>query len=354
MSSLVSLPSALSSSARRGIRSVRCGVLLLISVSLVPGLGAIAAPAGTERLIEGVAAQVGNQIILVSEVFEMSAPIEERMRAAGAPESEVAMVRREALERLIEGQLLSSVVERLELSADREEIDSAIAAIAQENGLSLDQLLQSIQSHGLAIDEYREKIRGEIERSNVVNAMVRSRVQISDEEVRAFYDERFGSQREGGEELQIRHILVLADGPQKRSPAEACRLAREAREQVTAGETGFSEIAARVSDMNPEQGGDLGWMHAGDLAGWMSDAIRTLQPGEISPVIEMPFGCNVLQLVDRREFEPIAFSQAESQIRNAIFQQKTEIEYTKWLDVLRAQTYIERKGAFASTGGLGG
>jgi peptidyl-prolyl cis-trans isomerase SurA len=325
------------------------GALLLCAVAL------LSAPAQAERMIEAVAAQVGNEIILASEVFELSRPIEERMRAAGAPPQEISMVRSQALDRLIEGQLLSSVVERLELGADREEVDNAINAIAQENGLSLSQLLASIESHGLTIDEYRDKIRGEIERSKVVNAMVRSRVQISEEEVRALYDEKLGSQRGGGEEVYIRHILVLTDGPVSRSMKEACAIASDAREAIVTDQVGFVEVAQRVSDMNPQRGGELGWMHREDLAGWMSETVSAMQPGDISPVVEMTFGCNLLELVDRRSFQPITFEEAESQLRNMIFQEKTEVEYAKWLDVLREQTYIERKGIFATGGGgLGG
>ena len=78
----------------------------------------------------------------------------------------------------------------------------------------------------------------------------------------------------------------------------------------------------------------------------MGDRVDSLKPGELSGVIEMPFGCNLLQLVDRREFAPITFEQAAPQLRNYLFQSKTEEEYTKWLDVLRDQTYIDRKGAF--------
>ena len=305
------------------------------------------------RMIEGIAAQVGNEIILSSEVYELSAPIEERMREAGLPSSEIARVRSEALDRLIEGHLLSSVVDRLELGADREEVDNAINGIAEENRISLEQLLASIESHGLSIEEYREKIRKEIERSKVVNAMVRSRVQISDEEVMALYEEEFGDQRSGGEEVHVRHILLMSGGERDRSMADACEIARNARVEIETGTTTFPAIAQNISDMIPERGGDLGWMHRRDLAAWMADTVNGMQPGEISPVVEMPFGCNLLELVDRREFRPVDFEQAKPQLQNMIFQQKTEIEYGNWLDVLRTQTYIERKGAFAA-GGLGG
>jgi peptidyl-prolyl cis-trans isomerase SurA len=125
-------------------------------------------------------------------------------------------------------------------------------------------------------------------------------------------------------------------------------VARNARAEIVSGAAEFTSIAQRVSDMNPERGGDLGWIHRKDLAGWMSDIVDDMQPGQLSQVISMPFGCNLLELVDRREFQRVSYEQAESQLRNYLFQQKTEVEYTEWLDVLRKQTYIERKGAFGS------
>jgi peptidyl-prolyl cis-trans isomerase SurA len=317
--------------------------LLCVTVAAITGL---VSTASAERRVEGIAAQVGNQVVLISEVMELAGPVEERMRKAGAPAAEIVLVRKDALERLIETQLLSSVVERLELGADRDEVDAAIAAIAEDNGLTVERLLSSVSSHGLGIDEYRAKIRGEIERSKVVNTMVRSRVQVTEEEVRALYEEQFGNQPAGGEEVYLRHILVMGDGPKASSNAAACAIVRDARAQIESGEIAFTAIAQDISDMNPEQGGELGWIHAADLAEWMSSTVQKLQPGELSPVVEMPFGCNLLQLVDRREFKRIDYEEAETQLQNMVYQQKTEIEYVKWLEVLRGQTYVERKAGF--------
>ena len=308
-------------------------------------LSAASAPAA-EQLAEGIAAQVGSGVVLVSEVMELAAPIEERLRRAGAPAQEIARVRKEALERLIEGRLLSSVVERLELGAASEEVDAAIQAIADDNGLTMEQLLASVTSHGLSVDEYREKIRGEIERSKVVNAMVRSRVQIEEEEVQSLYDQEFGDQHAGGEEVYLRHLVVLSDGPRAKDAATACSVVAEARQRIAAQQIEFGDAARRVSDMNPQQGGELGWMHRTELAGWMADPVAKLSPGELSPVIEMPFGCNLLQLVDRREFRPVSYDDAQARLRNVLFQRKTEEEYTRWLDELRGHTFVERKAAF--------
>lgn len=328
-----------SPSAARGFRPFWGSVLLAGMLISAPSLAA-------EKLVEGIAAQVGNEIVLASEVLEMSAPIEERMRNAGVPQVEIMKMRRDALERLIEGKLLTSVVERLELGADREEVDGAISAIAEDNGLTIEQLLNSVTSHGLTLDEYRQKIKGEIERSKVVNTMVRSRVQIDVSEVEALYNERFGAQPDGGEEIYLRHIIVSPEGRSASTKSAACDLVSDARQNIVTGSADFSDAAQRISDLNPERGGDLGWIHRKDLASWMADRVDAMQPGELSDVIDMPFGCNLLQLVERREFEKVTFEKAAPQLQNYLFQQKTEEEYTKWLDVLRAQTFIDRKGSF--------
>ena len=329
-------------------------LLLLSSLTRSRALGAItglalvlAPPAvAEEQLVEGIAAQVGNEIVLASEVIEISRSVEERMRAAGVPPAEILKMRRDALERLIDNKLLASVVERLELTADREEIDGAIEAIAGENGLSLEQLLSSVTSHGLSVEEYRAKIKGEIERGKVVNAMVRSRVSLEEEEVRALFDQRFGDQPSGGEEVYVRHIVVMPDGRAARSADEACSLVGNARARIERGEIDFATAAREISDTNVERGGDLGWLHTKDLAGWMGGPLSSLQPGQLSEPISMPFGCNLLHLVDRRTFTPITYEQAAPQLQQFLIGQKTEEQYIEWMEVLRSQTYIDRKGAF--------
>ena len=308
-------------------------------------LGSTTTPAA-EQLVEGIAAQVGDEIVLASEVMEIAASVEQRMRAAGAPASEILKMRRDALERLIENKLLASVVERLELSADREEVDGAVQAIAAENGLTMEQLLTSVTSHGLTVDEYRAKIKGEIERGKVVNAMVRSRVSIDEAEIEALFQDRFGDQPEGGKEVYVRHIVVMPEGRMAKTAEEACALVGDARAQIEAGQIDFAQAAQRISDTNGDRGGDLGWLHQKDLAGWMSQRLDAMQPGQLSEVIPMSFGCNLLHLVDRRVFTPITFEQAAPQLQQYLFNQKTEEQYVEWLEILRQQTYIDRKGAF--------
>src|SRR5262245_22698035 len=173
--------------------------------------------------------------------------METKMREAGAPESEVAALRQDALERLIERALIRQVVRRAELEATDPEVDTAIATIARENGLTQEQLIATVEAEGLPYDIYRERIRAEIEQSKVLNGMVASKVRIDEAEVRAAYHEAFEDQPKGGEELRLRHLLIPFSGNTPDARKAACATADRARARLAKGEP-FELVSSQVAE----------------------------------------------------------------------------------------------------------
>jgi peptidyl-prolyl cis-trans isomerase SurA len=327
----------------------RWATIFAIGVGSLGLAGTSLTVSATEKVLEGIAAQVGPDIVLISEVDQMANPLEERMTAAGMGRSDILMMRADALERLIDAKIINQVVRRTELGASDEEVDGAIASIARENGLSSKQLQQTVSSHGLGFEEYRLQIKHEIERSKILSTMVRSRVYVEPEEAEELYLERYGDQRDGGEQVHLNHILIAAGPGAMRNHQDACGELEGARKRIIGGQTTFKTAAQSLSDIKAETGGDLGWMHVSDLAAWMAPAVEPLQPGQVSTVVETNFGCNLLMVKERRGFAPVTFDQAKPELENEIYRRKTEEEYVRWLDKLRDQTYIERKGSFSET-----
>jgi peptidyl-prolyl cis-trans isomerase SurA len=306
--------------------------------------------AAEEVLIDGVAAQVGDQVVLASEIEEISRPVIERMRDAGIPESEFLQMRKDALERLIETKLIEGVVQQLELGATKSEIDNAISSIAQDTGLSLGQLAESVAGYGMSFEDYRLKIKAEIERNKVLSSMVRSKVEVTEDEIVALYNKNYSNQPAGGEEVHLRHIMVTFDLKSQMDHDTACRTVEAARDQILRGELSFQQAAREISDANPESGGELGWTHLEELAGWMAPELLAMNSANpISRVIDMPFGCNLLELVERRTFQPLTLAQARPRLEQQIYRVKTEEEYSRWVESLRARTYVERMGIYAAS-----
>jgi len=316
-------------------------------IALAIAIAASPANSAEQRTADGIAAQVGNEIVLVSEVMDRVAPMEARLREQNAPPIEIAKLRAAGLEKLIEARLIDQIVERGELYATDEEVTLTVESIATENGLTVEELYKSVQAQGLSLQEYRDEIKKGIEHQKVIRGAVASKITVDEAEVRSLYAERFSDQPTSGEIVHLRQILLTFGAVAPEDKASVCKAVHQAKRRINAGEA-FEKIAAEISEVAPAEGGDIGWLHTDSVASWMTALIDPISDGETSDVVELPFGCSLLKLVERRQFEPVSFDDAETELSVEIYQRHLEREFRKWMEKLREQTYIERKGAYAS------
>jgi peptidyl-prolyl cis-trans isomerase D len=141
---------------------------------------------------------------------------------------------------------------------------------------------------------------------------------ISDEELRRLFDEE-----QPDAEVHARHILfrMPADAtPEVRDSVttRAQRVLQEAR-----GGADFTQLAAQYSEEPgaAERGGDLGYFGPNQMVQPFEEAAFRLNAGEISDLVETPFGIHIIKVEDKRlpEFEPMkdAFRQQTIQSRYA-------------------------------------
>ncbi len=302
-----------------------------------------------EILVDGIAAQVGEGVVLFSEVIAMVSEGERQMRAAGVGEEQIAKLRAQGLERMIEDKLIRSEVARMELYASDDEIDETISMIASDNGLTPEQLADSVRTENLDFEDYREQIKEKIEYQRVIQVALMPKIEVEETAVRRLYDQRFKDQPDGGDQVHLRQILIPV-GAGKKADA-ACAEVSAAAARIAAGEK-FEVVASEVSVAAPSQGGDIGWLHVSSLAAWMAELVAKLEPGEVSPVNQQPFGCSLLKLVERRAFERVSYEAAKPQLYREIQQMMMESEFVVWMEELRERTYIQRFGYFADAAKL--
>jgi peptidyl-prolyl cis-trans isomerase SurA len=315
----------------------------------VPLLAALAAAAHGELLLDGIAAQVGSEVVLVSDVREAAAPTAARARAQGAREEDIRQLYVDVLEQMIERALIQQLVRRAEISASDAEVDEAIANIASENGISPERLRESVEAQGMPYALYRERIRTEIEQARVINDLVARKVHVDDRELERLYEEQIARYPKGGEEFFLRVIVVTAKGDAPDAGAAACSQVDSAKTRIAAGES-FEAVARELSEVEPESGGEQGWVHESQLAGWMRGPVEALPAGGVSDRVETGFGCGIVQVVERRAFVPLTFEQARAGLQRRLFDERMAVEYKKLVAQLREQTYIERKGIFGEAG----
>ena len=102
------------------------------------------------------------------------------------------------------------------------------------------------------------------------------------------------------EEIAASHILISYKGAERseaeRSKDEAQALADEVLLKARAEGADFAELARQYSDgPTKDKGGDLGTVKKGTMAPAFEDAAFALEVGEISGVVETPFGFHVIK-----------------------------------------------------------
>ena len=142
------------------------------------------------------------------------------------------------------------------------------------------------------------------------------------------------------QQTKARHILIRVN--EVVSEAEARRKLEGVRERITNG-VDFAEQARLYSqDGSAAKGGDLGWLNPGDTVPEFEQAMNALKLGEVSPVVQSPFGMHLIQVQERRE-KDVSADRQRAVARQAIRERKLDEAYQDWLRQLRDRTYVENR-----------
>jgi peptidyl-prolyl cis-trans isomerase SurA len=151
-------------------------------------------------------------------------------------------------------------------------------------------------------------------------------------------DKRGGDVQASVQQTHARHILVRVNEVQ--SEADARHKLEIVRERIING-IDFAEQARLYSqDGSAAKGGDLGWLNPGDTVPEFEQAMDALQPGELSPVIQSPFGMHLIQVQERRERD-VSAERQRAIARQALRERKLDDAYQDWLRQLRDRAYVE-------------
>jgi peptidyl-prolyl cis-trans isomerase SurA len=116
----------------------------------------------------------------------------------------------------------------------------------------------------------------------------------------------------------------------------------ELKAKVLSKAATFEELA-RQNSMEPgsaAKGGDLGWLEPGDAGPEFDQALSTLKPGEISDVIESPFGFHILRVVERKSEDQSAQKQ-RNEARQVLRERKMQEALEDWMRQVRDRAYVE-------------
>lgn len=128
-------------------------------------------------------------------------------------------------------------------------------------------------------------------------------VEVTEEEIAEYYEANRETRFTQPHEVRARNILIrVPRDADEETKAKARKKLEEVQAKLAAG-ADFAELAREYSEDpgSRENGGDLGFFPRGRMVGPFEDAAFSLKPGEISDIVESPFGLNLLKVEEIRE-----------------------------------------------------
>lgn len=265
------------------------------------GLGALwlACAAGTPALaqqaLDKVIAIVDNDVVLQSEFDDRWNQVQQQIANASGQLPSIDVLRKQVLDQIILEHLQTQMAQRAGVRVDDNQLNQALASIAQQNNLTFEQFVQILQEQGL-YDLTRDSLRQEIMIGQFQNGAVNRRINITRQEVENYLRSETGI-AQVAPEYHVAHILI----PSEEAPTkQQTELAQLLYQEIQNG-ADIAQLAAsgRISGI-AVNGGDLGFNKVESLPSIFAAVVPTLQPGQVSEPFTSSSGYHLVQLLETR------------------------------------------------------
>jgi peptidyl-prolyl cis-trans isomerase SurA len=315
-------------------------LVFILSLTLSCSLTSIAS--ATPVIIDRLEAAVNSQLVLLSDVeqFRKSQKLRGQLdpifAGTSIAQKGAAATTDEVVNFLIDEKLISQA-----FPVTDAEVEQEINSIQSNNHIDRSQLRAALAEQGFTFDEYFELIRVSASKRNLIDRDIRTKVSISDEDVKNYFYTHYSPTDQGARSYTLRLIFV---SPTTYKTAEATRdAAHNALKAIQAGES-FEEVAKRVSDdASASSGGDMGTLKEDQMSPAIRDHIKGLKIGEVSPVFGDPKrGYYIVKLMDVKTGESDRLQKARDEIRAQLTATEYQHQIQLWLQRQRQTAYIRR------------
>ena len=274
---------------------------LLLALALVATTAPAADLSKRGALIDRVAAIVNENVVTTSELDEQVAMITERLQQQRTALPATDVLRKQVLDRLIVQEVQLQRASRVGIKISDEQLNAALADIAQRNNMRLADLPRALASQGIDYAGYRDNMRKEITLNALRQRDVIGKINVTPRELEQFIERQKRMPSETME-YNVSHILIAV--PQDASQAQVDELAKRAQDifERATGTEDFGRLAVAYSNSQTAlEGGSLGWRKGPELPTFFAEEIVKLKSGGISKPIRTPSGFHLIKLNETRD-----------------------------------------------------
>jgi peptidyl-prolyl cis-trans isomerase SurA len=265
-----------------------------------PGSGFLPPASSNANVIDSIRVVVNDEVITRNEVRNRVGQIVQRLRAQNAQLPSQADLERQVIESMVVERAQLQMAKEMGVRVDDRQLDATVGRIAEGQKMTVQEMRNQMEKEGLAFSQFREEIRNEIMLQRLREHEVDSKIQVSDAEVDTYLA---AEKAAAADRVEMDIAQILVGIPANATPEQiAARRARadEVLRQLRTG-ADFAKIAATYSDApDALKGGAIGWRDPDRLPQLISDQLRKLSPGQVTPIIKSSTGFYIIKLNDKR------------------------------------------------------
>ncbi|HZQ46616.1 MAG TPA: peptidyl-prolyl cis-trans isomerase [Verrucomicrobiae bacterium] len=291
------------------------------------------------ELVDAIEAVVHDSIITLQQIEIISGPNAEVLSQQYRYQPEMlhqkmTELRSSIFTNMIERELVLSYFKTMTNKVNESILNQIVMDEIHAQHTDRVQLTKDLQQQGLTFEDYRQKVRDGLIYRELMHENVPEPI-ISPQKIENYYQAHHDNYKLA-DQVKLRMIVL-----KKTDPAEEARKRGEEILSQLKGGASFQEMAMVNSEGSQrKEGGETGWEDAKDVDQALMKEIDKLKLGEYSGVIETREAFFLLLLEDRHPAHIKPLGEVRDEVERTLKNQEMERLRKKWIDRLRAKTYI--------------
>jgi peptidyl-prolyl cis-trans isomerase C len=247
---------------------------------------------------------------------------------------------RKALDQLITYAALSQEVKARSITVPDAEVDANLAEMKKQFPNEAE-FQKALTARGMTPDKLRSDAKVDMAINKLMETAVANLPEATDAQVREFYDKNPDKFKQD-EAVRASHILIPVDQKADAATKKTARDKAEALAKQAKGGQDFAKLAREnSSDGSAANGGDLNFMSRGQTVANFDKALFSMEPGQISDVVETEFGFHIIKVTEKKAASTVPFEQVSPRIRDFLTEQNKQAKAQAFIEDLKKKSKVE-------------
>jgi peptidyl-prolyl cis-trans isomerase C len=265
----------------------------------------------------------------------------EAQAGAAVPAEQRDTVYRQMLDQLIALKLLSQESISRKVAISETDVDGRFQQVKGQFP-NEEAFTSALAQRQMTPDKLKADIRQQMQAMKLVEIDVAPTIAVTDADLNEFYTKN-PDKFQQPEAVHVLHILLRTP----ENADEATRKKAKADAQTVLGKLkksgDFAALAKQYSQDpgSAANGGDLGFVTKGQTVPAFEQAAFALKAGELSGVVESPFGFHVIKMLEHRDARTVPLAEVKPQVEQFLKNERTQTKTHDYVEKLKAKGKVQ-------------